>query len=300
MPALCIATILVRIAIVMRRRRNERTKFGRAAASELRNLRTAIRRSKTMPFEVLGDASASVRKIVAHLLRSDNTTLSSVEVSSKLAHKGIDEATAKPLTAEMKRLEELPYIKSEEQAKVAGEIRPLLISLEARLVNLATRLEKQKENKAATDWRAMVLILSFIAASSIPVYGDGLFSREPNAFQWEKAQNLMSRAQNEEDFAIASIQYNSMITNGASSGPLFYNFGTALLMEGKPLLAINALDQAAIYLGYSPEVKGNRVLAEKLYSGMETLPTSKYLLYLHYGLPVSDRMLYLLFAWNLA
>ncbi|MDA0991725.1 MAG: hypothetical protein O3A51_13365, partial [Verrucomicrobia bacterium] len=72
-------------------------------------------------------------------------------------------------------------------------------------------------------------------------------------FLWQEANAALAHAQQPEAFAHAADRYEQLIQRGARNGPLFYNYGLALLNAGKPDLAARALLRAERYAGTNPE-----------------------------------------------
>ena len=92
--------------------------------------------------------------------------------------------------------------------------------------------------------------------------------------------------------------YYAMVTNGAASGPLFYNLGTALLLAGKKPAAAEALMAAERRMGTSAEVADNLRLALADEGTSGHLPVSRVFLFWHYGLPFPTRIDLAVLGWT--
>jgi hypothetical protein len=107
----------------------------------------------------------------------------------------------------------------------------------------------------------------------------------------------MPAAVTDEDFLGAAAMYYAMVTNGAASGPLFYNLGTALLLSGKKLAAAEALVAAERRMGTSAEVADNLRLALADEGSSGHLPVSRVFLCWHYGIPFATRVDLAVLGW---
>ena len=120
----------------------------------------------------------------------------------------------------------------------------------------------------------------------------------PDTFEWERAGQAMATAVTDEDFLNAAGGYYAMVTNGASSGPLVYNLGTALLRAGRKAAAAEALVAAERRMGTSAEVADNLRLALADEGASGHLPASRVFLWWHYGLPFATRIDLTVLGWS--
>jgi hypothetical protein len=123
----------------------------------------------------------------------------------------------------------------------------------------------------------------------------------PDAFTWERANQAMAGAHTSEDFLGAARLYNELVRDGARSGPLFFNLGTALLMAGDARNAEAALVRAERALGATPEIRANLRLAIAARTGQPDapLPPSRIFLAWHYHFSRGLRIWLLLAGWAL-
>lgn len=296
LPALCVLLGGIRLSLAAVRRQRERTRFGRLAAAELRKFRGAVRQAGRKPGGAIPVAISAVRAFVAASLSLPSRSMTAGEMRRAFRERGVDDAFAEELCAAFGTLEEIPYRK--EQKPVADDAS-LLAGLERRMLALPDKLRAGKTTEnGAGDWRSMASVLLFLLLSAATAAA-GTFERQPDSFEWERAQSAMATARVAEDFSATAELYYAMVTNGAATGALFHNLGTALLLADKPRAAAEALEVAARWRGMSPEVLGNRLAAEAKLTGSAQLPPEKYLLIWHYGLPVQIRCAAAEFFWNL-
>ena len=111
----------------------------------------------------------------------------------------------------------------------------------------------------------------------------------------------MAGARTPEEYLGAARLYNEMIRDGACTGPLFYNLGTALLMADDARNAEAALVRAERYLGATPEIRANLRLAIAARTGQPDapLPPSRIFLAWHYHFSLGLRVWLLLAGWGL-
>lgn len=299
LPALWLILIIVRMAICMVRRYRELTRFGRLAAIELRAFRLASRRIKGADDQLVLKAISAVRAFVAASLSSESRALTSREMRSLFVERKLTEAFINSFTQDFATLELIPYRKEGEGERGSSEdLSALLSRIEKSMCALPDELSLASRSHSDSDWRSYgaILLVFFISLSS--AFG-GIFERPPSAFDWERASSAVETARFPEDFEIAANLYYAMVTNGYSSGPLFYNLGTTMLLAERPRAAAQALDIAARWRGMSPEVLDNRLAAEKLITSSAQLPPERYFFIWHYGLPIQIRIAALQLYWNL-
>jgi len=111
-------------------------------------------------------------------------------------------------------------------------------------------------------------------------------------FIWNEANSRMAAARTEDDFHLAGEAYRKLLHAGVRNGPLFYNLGTALLKAERYDEAIAALLRAERYMGTTPDIRRNMLIALARRNKDETvaLPWYRFPLFWHYGLAVSTRV----------
>jgi len=106
-----------------------------------------------------------------------------------------------------------------------------------------------------------------------------------NQFRWDETNSRMSSAREREDFATAAQGYRKLIMGGAQNGPLFYNYGVALLRTEAYNEATVAFLRAERHLGSNADIRRNLMIAATGEDGEQaSLPWYRVLLFWHYGL----------------
>jgi len=114
------------------------------------------------------------------------------------------------------------------------------------------------------------------------------------AFLWEEANNSMFRARTPEDFQAAAEAYRGLAEAGVRNGYLFYNLGTAQALGQRYDDAVESLLRAERFMGSSPEIRRNMLLALEGKRGENgegvDLAWYRPLLFWHYGLATRTRV----------
>jgi len=196
------------------------------------------------------------------------------------------------LQAAFAELEQLPF---RPQAATAEKVADLL----TRAADDLARIDRGLARAPNHPPPAQALILLLVAALALP--GAARADRMPDAFTWERANQAMAGAHTSEDFLGAARLYNELVRDGARSGPLFFNLGTALLMAGDARNAEAALVRAERALGATPEIRANLRLAIAARTGQPDapLPPSRIFLAWHYHFSRGLRIWLLLAGWAL-
>jgi hypothetical protein len=101
------------------------------------------------------------------------------------------------------------------------------------------------------------------------------------------------KAQKPQQFEASAVALKHIIDRGIRNAPLFYNYGTALLMADHPQEALDAFIRSERYSGTTWELKRNMLIAtEKLDTDSITprLPWYRIPLFWHYGLSGKTRL----------
>lgn len=112
-------------------------------------------------------------------------------------------------------------------------------------------------------------------------------------FESQLATTQLLSAKKPAQFDNAANTLKRIIDSGIRNAPLFYNYGTALLMADKPQAALNAFIRAERYSGTTWELKRNMLIAigkmdDKITD--PTLPWYRIPLFWHYGISARKRL----------
>ena len=135
----------------------------------------------------------------------------------------------------------------------------------------------------------VLLCLVALAGCMSTARGDNLQERW---FIWDQANSKMTTAATAGEARQAAEAYLGLVGMGVRNGPLFYDLGTALLKAGRYDDALSSLLRAERYMGSTPEIRRNLLIAvrQKAKDPDASLPWYRLLLAWHYGLPVSWRI----------
>jgi hypothetical protein len=279
-PALWLLVVALRAITGWLRRRRERGTLGRRASSNLRAFRQARSRAAKEPTAAAAAASSAARVALAAKLGLETVSLTVPEMHQALGERAVPDETIDEICSAFEDLERLSYSHGAEDSTEACQ----------RIDRLGSALEK-----VFAALRAVIAAALLVGAATRETHAAGLV---PDTFEWERAGQAMAAAVTDEDFLGAAAMYYAMVTNGAASGPLFYNLGTALLLAGKKPAAAEALIAAERRMGTSAEVADNLriALADEGTSGH--LPVSRVFLCWHYGIPFPTRIDLAVLGWT--
>jgi hypothetical protein len=125
-------------------------------------------------------------------------------------------------------------------------------------------------------------------SGSVWAQGDRDAGAAERRFLWNQGCSRLAAAATPSDFHEAAAVYHQLVMAGARSGPLFYNYGSALLEAGEPELALAVLERAERYAGYREDIRRNMVAATEADSG-PSLPWFRNLLFWHFRLDLRSR-----------
>jgi hypothetical protein len=205
---------------------------------------------------------------------------------------GVAIADDAAVQAHFTELEQLPF---RPHAATPEGVDALLTQLLSHLAQIDKLLSRSSPQRRPTPPAALLLGLALL----VPPITHA--SRLPDTFTWERANQAMAGAQTPEDFLAAANIYNDLVKDGARTGPLFYNLGTALLLAGDARNAEAALVRAERHLGATPEIRANLKLAIGARSGQPDaqLPPSRIFLAWHYYLSLNLRIWLVLAGWSI-
>jgi len=110
----------------------------------------------------------------------------------------------------------------------------------------------------------------------------------------------MSTARDPDDFAAAGKRYRKLVIDGAKNGPLFYNYGIALLKTEAYEEAFVAFLRAERHLGSNADIRRNLIIAAAGTDDKQpSLPWYRTLLFWHFGLSGSVRTTIAVSAFSL-
>lgn len=143
---------------------------------------------------------------------------------------------------------------------------------------------------------AIVGLALALALPSRPARAASLEAR----FLWDAANAALAAASEPEHFLRAAGLYRDLIERGARNGPLFYNYGTALLEAQRYEEAAAALMRAERYSGTNPDIRRNYRLALNAGTSGPITEITWYrlLLFWHFGLAATERMTVALLAFS--
>lgn len=122
----------------------------------------------------------------------------------------------------------------------------------------------------------------------------GAMSQDEAAFLWEEANNRVAGSQTPEEFQAAAKTYRELAGGGVRNGHVFYNLGTAETLAHDYESAVQSLLRAERYMGSSPEIRQNLLLAleggSKEAGETVNLPWYRPLLFWHFGLATQTRV----------
>lgn len=241
---------LKRMAAALRRWRWN-TRHRRAAKSARRRYDRAMKANRQ------DEALAAARALAAALLGEDAPSITAKEFRERAARAGLDAASSAALADAMEALEVSAY----GGAGSPGELRVNPGVADSPKTSVAST--PGEPQKTLRIFAALVGAAALLAAGLLMPLSRATLERQPDNFDWERAQGAMATAQTPEAFSEAASLYSAMAENGAATGPLFHNLGVALLLAGEPRAAARALDRAFRWRGASPELANNRAAAQR-------------------------------------
>jgi hypothetical protein len=169
------------------------------------------------------------------------------------------------------------------------------------LPGLLARCEKPHRNTAVGGMIALLLL----ACGALTAR-----AADEHRFLWNQANARMATAASPSDFAEAASIYRDLLDRGVRNGPVYRNYGTALLLADAPDAAVDALLRAERHGGTSTDLRRNLELAlaaRTLPAAGDTAATpvrtgglswTRIPLFWHYQLPLHLRIRVLLVLHN--
>ena len=278
-PTLWLLVVLLRAFARGLRRHHERGTLGRRANANIHAFRKARSLAARDPSGAAAAATGAARVALAAKLGMETVSLTVPEMRDVLSRRGVADETIDALCSAFEDLERLSYAPSADGGQSA---RDTIDRLGAALQGVFSAL------------RVVVAAALFLCA--LPRCAEGA-GRSPDPFEWERAGQSVAAAANATDFLAAAGMYYAMVTNGASSGPLLYNLGTALLAAGQKAAAAESLVAAERRLGMTDEVTDNLRLALADNGAAGHLPVSRVFLFWHYGPSFATRIDLAVLGW---
>ena len=278
-PTLWLLVVLLRAFARWLRRHHERGTLGRRANANIHAFRKARSLAARDPSGAAAAATGAARVALAAKLGMETVSLTVPEMRDVLSRRGVADETIDALCSAFEDLERLSYAPSADGGQSA---RDTIDRLGAALQGVFSAL------------RVVVAAALFLCA--LPRCAEGA-GRSPDPFEWERAGQSVAAAANATDFLAAAGMYYAMVTNGASSGPLLYNLGTALLAAGQKAAAAESLVAAERRLGMTDEVTDNLRLALADNGAAGHLPVSRVFLFWHYGPSFATRIDLAVLGW---
>lgn len=271
-PALWLLVVLAKALARFAVRRRRASSSARRAAAELKALGASA---------TAADALRHAKSFVHLAFGTESVAPTLSEISTAMAAAGSPASVVNDVTEAVSRLERLEY-----SSVADGDVGQAIGELHAALAKACDARRRRGAGAAVVALFAALLPLATIAEA-------------PSGFEWERANEAMGTARTAADFLDAANLYRGMVADGKASGPLFYNYGTALLLAERPRAAVAAFAAAERRMGTFGDVENNfrMALAASSGNGAEQIPSSRYLLAPHFALPLATRIDVAAAAW---
>ena len=158
---------------------------------------------------------------------------------------------------------------------------------------LQSHNDEQRRSKFSIHRWLPILVAGIVSASQAQPAG------QPAQFESQLAMSQLLAANTASQFDHAAHSLNRVVELGARNAPLFYDYGTALLLAGHHEAALKALTRAERYSGTTWALKRNMLLAIRGMSdelAAPKLPWYRAPLFWHFGLPGRTRVTVASFA----
>ncbi len=144
-----------------------------------------------------------------------------------------------------------------------------------------------------TLWKGAPRKLLWVLVTAIGFTPAGVHaSNAEHRFRWDQANARMMEAASPEAYRGAAREYTRLAVDGVRNGPLFFNQGVAWWKAGDHVAAQRSFLRAERYLGTTPAIRHNLIVAMAPPGSEPTssLPWYRMLLFWHYGLGISLRV----------
>lgn len=230
------------------------------------------------------EITSALREYLSMRLDIKSASLTPSELSEALAKNRISAKTAKNfydiLEHNFNASFQTGTQNSSELKKATAEATEIIKTIESELRQLP-RTSKHLS-------RGTVTLFLFLFAST------ALCRTAQNMeFESQLATTQLLTANSPAQFNSAAKALERVIDSGVRNAPLFYNYGTALLMAEQPQAALNAFIRSERYSGTTWELKRNMLMAiSKIDENINTptLPWHRTPLFWHYGLSARMRI----------
>lgn len=289
---LLLLTAAGKFLILKIRKHHSSTRLSRNASSAFRELQKTADAAKKGDPEAGHKAIRAARTCIASLLGNDAASVTKPDIVSGLSSRGVSMQDAETTGSLFADLENSIYSGNTDKNSLAEQIT----RLSAAIAKAKSEIRPAKFTHAAKT-SVMLLVAAAVIYTCIP---SKTIAAVNSDFEWDRANRRMASAKTEADFLKAANLYFGIVTNGTSSGPLYYNLGTALILAGKPQAAIESFKEAEIYLGTSREISDNWKIANAKITGSGgEIPISRTFFSWHYGLDLATRTDIAVICWIL-
>jgi hypothetical protein len=249
----------------------------RAARARRRAIGALRRREALAP----ADAMSIVRSFLADRLGVPAQALTPDETTRLLRDHGVPEATATAGRALLAQLDAAIYQPG------APALSATFVSQAADWIDALDAALKQTRSAGADTAKTHGLLVLALLSGTLQVRA----ADTQQAFLWDQTHVRMAAAKTPADYLEAARGYNRLVTEGAASGPVFFNLGTALLLAGDGPNAAAALVRAERRMGLTPAIRANLRQALALQSGQPDadLPWTRTAFFWHFDLPCRTR-----------
>ncbi len=254
-----------------------------AVAEALRLVERAARKAGRAPAEGRTLLVAGLRKYLANRLGGTEGGITPRDAARLLRKHGVDADLSHALVDVLDRSFNAQYDPSaasdQDVQADAGSVRSTL-----------KRLEK------------IALTACLLMGLTLAAGADDVRDR----FLWEEANTHMATAITPQDYLEAADTYRELYGTDIQNGPLLYNMGTALLMAEQYEAAQRAFSAAEVFIGATPAIERNTVLAimAGVHGADAALPWYRLPMFWHFKTPIYQRItltvLAITAAWGIA
>ncbi len=233
------------------------------------------------------EITSALREYLSMRLDIKSASLTPTELSSALAKHQISIKTAKIFTDIIEYNFNASF---QTTSQSSSEIKKAVADASEIIKTIETELPRKMQSTAhasvASYSITALLLFSYFTNTA---YCSGSQNIE---FESQLAMTQLLTANTPAQFDAAAKSIERVIDSGTRNAPLFYNYGTALLMAEQPQAALNAFIRSERYSGTTWDLKRNMLIATSKIDENITIPTLPWYrtpLFWHYGLSARIR-----------
>ena len=259
-----------------------------AAANTIKRLLEATPASATSTSNARHAIATALRHYIEMRLEIPASVLTPADLPSVLSHHRVSADVARQFTELMQRNFNASFQSGDQSlSDIRADADAACKAVSDLDRELTIRDEEQRHSPFFIRRWLPILMVGIVTSAM------GQPSSQTAEFESQLAMSQLMTASTANEFDHAARSLDRLLDLGVRNAPLFYNYGTALLLAGRHQAALNAFVRSERYSGTTWGLKRNMLLATRGANGVLSdprLPWYRAPLFWHFGLPGRTRV----------